>query len=63
MGIFFVFMLPLVAGFGLIFLIARFSPNVPRVESRLLFRHSLPGVDQAKSRLPLALPEILPRLK
>ncbi len=33
MGIFFVFMLPLVAGFGLIFLIARFSPNVPRVES------------------------------
>jgi Restriction endonuclease len=33
MGIFFVFMAPLVAGFGLIFLIARFSPNVPRTPS------------------------------
>jgi hypothetical protein len=33
MGIFLVFLAPIVAGFGLIFLIARFSPNVPRVAS------------------------------
>jgi hypothetical protein len=31
MGIFLVFVAPLIAGFGLIFFIARFSPNVPRV--------------------------------
>jgi hypothetical protein len=31
MGIFLVFVAPLVAGFGLILLIARYSPNVPRV--------------------------------
>lgn len=31
MGIFLVFLAPLVVGFGVIFLIARFSPNVPRV--------------------------------
>ena len=31
MGIFAVFVMPLVIGFGLIFVIARFSPNVPRV--------------------------------
>lgn len=31
MGIFFVFLVPILLGFGLIFLIARFSPNVPRV--------------------------------
>lgn len=33
MSIFFVFLLPLAIGFGLIFLIARYSPNVPRVAS------------------------------
>jgi Restriction endonuclease len=33
MGIFLVFVAPLVAGFGLILLIARYSPNVPRVAS------------------------------
>jgi Restriction endonuclease len=33
MGIFFVFLMPLAVGFALIFLIARFSPNVPRVAS------------------------------
>lgn len=33
MGIFLVFLMPLALGFGLIFVIARFSPNVPRVES------------------------------
>jgi hypothetical protein len=33
MGIFFVFLAPLALGFGLIFVIARFSPNVPRVQS------------------------------
>jgi restriction system protein len=31
MGIFLIFVSPLVLGFGLIFVIARFSPNVPRV--------------------------------
>ena len=31
MGIFAVFVMPLLIGFGLIFVIARFSPNVPRV--------------------------------
>ncbi len=31
MGVFLVFVAPLVFGFGLIFVIARFSPNVPRV--------------------------------
>lgn len=31
MGVFLVFVAPLVVGFGLIFIIARFSPNVPRV--------------------------------
>jgi hypothetical protein len=31
MGVFLVFIAPLLAGFGLIFFIARFSPNVPRV--------------------------------
>src|SRR5262245_55157356 len=31
MGIFLVFVTPLVIGFGLIFFIARFSPNVPRI--------------------------------
>lgn len=31
MGIFLVFLLPIVAGFGLIFLMARYSPNVPRI--------------------------------
>lgn len=31
MGIFFVFLVPIAIGFGVIFLIARFSPNVPRV--------------------------------
>ena len=31
MGVFLVFVAPLVFGFGLIFIIARFSPNVPRV--------------------------------
>lgn len=31
MGIFFVFLVPILLGFVLIFLIARFSPNVPRV--------------------------------
>jgi hypothetical protein len=30
MGIFFVFLTPIIVGFGLIFVIARFSPNVPR---------------------------------
>lgn len=30
-GIFFVFLLPILLGFGLILVIARFSPNVPRV--------------------------------
>jgi len=33
MGIFFVFLMPLAVGFALIFLIARYSPNVPRVAS------------------------------
>lgn len=33
MGVFFVFIAPLVVGFGLILLIARYSPNVPRVAS------------------------------
>ena len=33
MGIFLVFVAPLVAGFALILLIARYSPNVPRVAS------------------------------
>ena len=33
MGIFLVFLAPLFVGFGLIFFIARFSPNVPRVAS------------------------------
>jgi restriction endonuclease Mrr len=33
MGIFLVFLLPIVIGFGLIFLMARYSPNVPRVAS------------------------------
>jgi hypothetical protein len=33
MGVFFVFLAPLFIGFGLILLIARFSPNVPRVAS------------------------------
>jgi hypothetical protein len=32
-GIFFVFLIPIALGFGLILLIARFSPNVPRVAS------------------------------
>lgn len=31
MGIFFVFLVPIALGFGLILLIARYSPNVPRV--------------------------------
>ncbi|MCC6552818.1 MAG: restriction endonuclease [Polyangiaceae bacterium] len=31
MGIFLVFVLPIVVGFGLIFLMARYSPNVPRI--------------------------------
>jgi hypothetical protein len=31
MGIFFVFLAPLILGFGLILVIARFSPNVPRL--------------------------------
>jgi restriction endonuclease Mrr len=31
MGVFLVFLVPIILGFGLIFLIARFSPNVPRV--------------------------------
>ena len=31
MGVFFVFLGPLVVGFGLIFVIARYSPNVPRI--------------------------------
>jgi restriction endonuclease Mrr len=31
MGVFLVFVVPLVLGFGLILLIARYSPNVPRV--------------------------------
>lgn len=31
MGIFFVFLLPILLGFGLILLIARYSPNVPRL--------------------------------
>lgn len=31
MGIFFVFLAPIALGFGLILLIARYSPNVPRV--------------------------------
>lgn len=33
MGIFFVFLVPIAIGFGVIFLIARFSPNVPRVQA------------------------------
>src|SRR5829696_5152883 len=33
MSIFIVFLMPLAVGFGLIFLIARYSPNVPRVAS------------------------------
>lgn len=31
MGIFLVFLLPIIVGFGLILLIARYSPNVPRI--------------------------------
>jgi hypothetical protein len=31
MGIFLIFLLPIVVGFGLIFLMARYSPNVPRI--------------------------------
>jgi hypothetical protein len=31
MGIFLIFLAPLVVGFGVIFFIARFSPNVPRI--------------------------------
>jgi len=33
MGFFFVFLMPLAVGFALIFVIARYSPNVPRVAS------------------------------
>ena len=31
MGIFLIFLLPILVGFGLIFLMARYSPNVPRI--------------------------------
>jgi len=31
MGIFLIFLIPIVVGFGLIFLMARYSPNVPRL--------------------------------
>lgn len=34
MGVFVVFLVPIVFGFGLILLIARFSPNVPRLPQR-----------------------------